>query len=144
MVNVDVIPTVHYVGREELEFHNVKFCLLLNALCFAFVLGGHLVSSETHGVDIYINVCRDIKFGPEIPDNSCSDKGKTSPACRKDIGKPIGKITSNSKLYYQGDSIKLVYSYTGTAATKKLCPKGVYTNITFMCQKQFSDVSIPK
>ena len=105
--------------------------------------GGHLVSSKTHGVDIYINVCRDIKFGPEIPDNSCSDKGKTSPACRKDIGKPIGKITNDSKLYYEGDSIKLAYSYTDTAAEKQ-CPKGVYTIITFMCQKQFSDVSIPK
>ena len=117
---------------------------MLFALLLSSSGGGHLVSSKTHGVNIYINVCRDIKFGPEIPDGSCSDNGKTSPACRKDINKPIGKITNNSKLYYEGDSIKLVYSYTGTAATKKQCPKGVYTNITFMCQKQFSDVSIAK
>ena len=112
-------------------------------LCFSSGGQGQWVSSETPGVEVYINVCRDIKMGLPIPDNACSDGGKYSPVCRKDIGKPIGKITKDSKLYYEGDSIKLVYNYTGAKSTK-LCPNGVYTDVTFMCQKKFSDVSIPK
>ena len=109
-------------------------------LCLFSEGQGHWVSSETPGVEVYINVCRDIKLDFSISANVVDD-GKYSPVCRKDIGKPIGKITKDSKLYYEGDSIKLVYNYTGAKSTK-LCPNGVYTDVTFMCQEKFSDVSI--
>ena len=77
-------------------------------LCLFSEGQGHWVSSETPGVEVYINVCRDIKLDLSISANVVDD-GKYSPVCRKDIGKPTGKITKDSKLYYEGDSIKLVY-----------------------------------
>jgi hypothetical protein len=101
--------------------------------CF---LGGHRVSSENYDVDIVINVCRDIKFGVQVPDNSCN--GKQSPACRKDIAKPIGIITDSSKLHYDGNKIKL--NYTTEKTTE--CSNGVVTDITFLCQEKLSNVSI--
>ena len=97
------------------------------------------MSSDTYGVQVFINVCRDIKFGTQVPADSCKDS-KPSAACRKDIKKPIGKITASSKLYYEGNKIKLVYNYTEGKSAK--CPHGVVTDITFFCQKHFSNVCI--
>jgi hypothetical protein len=97
------------------------------------------VSSQSYGVNVFINVCRDIKFNDQVPGHRCSDgstKTQPSPACRTDIGKPIGKITSLSRLHYMGNKIKLNY----TIVTKD-CPVGVVTDITFLCQKQFLNVS---
>ena len=97
------------------------------------------MSSQSYGVNVFINVCRDIKFNDQVPEYRCSDgstKTQSSPACRTDIGKPIGKITSSSRLHYMGNKIKLNY----TIVTKD-CPVGVVTDITFLCQKQFLNVS---
>ena len=105
---------------------------------FFYFLGAHRVSSVNHGVKIFINVCRDIKFGT-VHTNLCGNKGE-SPACRNDTNKTIGKITNESKLFYDGDKIKLVYNYTATASTN--CKSGVITEITFLCQQHSSDVSI--
>jgi hypothetical protein len=106
-----------------------------------YSLGGHRVSSESRSVEIFINVCRDITFGPQVPTGTCGN-GQPSPACRIDKKKAIGKITSTSKLYYDGDKIKLVYNITEKNPTE--CPKGVTTDITFLCKEQFSNVSILK
>jgi hypothetical protein len=107
-----------------------------------YSLGGHRVSAG-YGIEIFINVCRDITFGTQVPAGDCSDDPKKlqpRPACRKDIKKAIGKITSTSKLYYDGEKIKLVYATEKTAE----CPEGVKTDITFLCEEQFSNVSILK
>ncbi|XP_028411568.1 cation-independent mannose-6-phosphate receptor-like [Dendronephthya gigantea] len=100
--------------------------------------GGHQVSNQTHGVTMFINVCRDIKNDPKIQAKWCADGvGKSFPACRLDIKKPIGKITNKSKLIYDvGGKINLVYKYNPKS---KECPNGVSTEITFMCQRKFSD-----
>lgn len=106
-----------------------------------YFLGGHRVSSRTRGVDIFINVCRNIKNGPKTPVHACSDDGKSTssiPACRIDTKTPIGKITNDTRLVYDNGKIKLVYK----KRTSKDCPKGVSTEITFTCRKEFSDVSI--
>ncbi|XP_028412187.1 cation-independent mannose-6-phosphate receptor-like isoform X2 [Dendronephthya gigantea] len=102
--------------------------------------GGHQVSNPTHGVTMLINVCRDIKNDAKIQAKWCADGvGKSFPACRLDIKKPIGQITKESKLIYDvSGKIKLVYKYNPKTKSKE-CPNGVSTEITFMCQKKFSD-----
>ena len=101
------------------------------------------MSSQTRNVGIFINVCRNIQNDEQTPVNACSDDGKSTSsisACRADLKKPIGRITKDTRLVYDGGKIKLVYKYL-PKKTSKDCPDGVITEITFMCQKKFSNVS---
>ena len=100
-----------------------------------FQLGGHFVSSSVSGVDIWINVCREITSNAQVPQNSCP---KGSASCRVDKKVSIGQITSDSRLQYVDGKIKLTYRNEKRTSN---CKEKATTSITFICPTNFKDVS---
>ena len=103
---------------------------------FSF-LGGHLVATSQNGVEIWINVCREITPNPKGPTSSCPKK---SGSCRVGTTKSIGDITEDTKLQYEKGRITLTY-HSPEKSTG--CVDKANTSITFICPyNSFKDVSV--